>query len=53
MAIARHVSNEVIFMENGVIVEEGPSQDFFQHPREARTRAFLQSFGSMRERTHD
>ena len=53
MSFARHVSNEVIFMENGVIVEEGPSQDFFQHPREARTRAFLQSFGTAHERTHD
>ena len=53
MSFARHVSNEVIFMENGVIVEEGPSQAFFEHPREARTRAFLQSFGTAHEHTHD
>ncbi|MDO4620590.1 MAG: amino acid ABC transporter ATP-binding protein [Lachnospiraceae bacterium] len=39
---ARNVSNKVIFMENGVIVEEGDSQSFFANPKEARTRQFLQ-----------
>ena len=42
MGFARNVSNKVAFMENGVIVEEGPSKAFFDHPKEARTRAFLQ-----------
>ena len=41
MGFARNVSNKVAFMENGVIVEEGESHAFFEHPREARTRAFL------------
>lgn len=41
MGFARNVSNKVAFMENGVIVEEGPSKAFFDHPKEARTRAFL------------
>ena len=42
MGFARNVSNKVVFMENGVVVEEGTSRAFFEHPREARTRAFLQ-----------
>ena len=41
---AREVSNRVIFMENGVVVEEGNSKEFFQHPKEERTRAFLRLF---------
>ncbi len=41
MNFARNVSSKVIFMENGVVVEAGPSKDFFAHPREERTRAFL------------
>ena len=41
MGFARNVSNKVAFMENGVIVEEGASKAFFDHPKEARTRAFL------------
>ncbi len=41
MGFARNVSNKVAFMENGVIVEEGASHAFFEHPKEARTRAFL------------
>ena len=42
LGFARNVSNRVAFMENGVIVEEGSSKAFFEQPREARTRAFLQ-----------
>ena len=41
MGFARNVSNKVAFMENGVIVEEGESHAFFEHPRESRTRACL------------
>ncbi len=44
MNFARTVSNHVIFMENGNIVEAGPSKEFFLHPKEERTRAFLQIF---------
>ena len=43
MAFARNVSNKVVFMENGVVVEEGPSKEFFANPREERTRTFLQN----------
>lgn len=44
MGFARTVSNKVIFMEDGVIVESGSSHDFFENPRQERTKAFLQIF---------
>ena len=43
MDFARTVSNKVVFMENGVIVESGPSQDFFENPRETRSKEFIRS----------
>lgn len=43
MSFARTVSNHVIFMENGTVVESGNSKAFFEHPKEERTRAFLQT----------
>ena len=43
MRFARDVSTRVIFMENGVIVEQNRSKDFFENPSEARTRAFLKT----------
>lgn len=43
MSFARDVSNHVIFMENGVIVEENNSHDFFAHPQEKRTQEFIQN----------
>ena len=46
MGFARNVSNKVAFMENGVIVEDGESHAFFEHPREVRTRAFLRMLDS-------
>ncbi len=42
VGFARNVSNKVIFMEDGVIVEEGSSRQVFTDPRHPRTRAFLQ-----------
>lgn len=41
MGFAREVANHVIFMSNGVIVEEGSSDDIFNHPKEERTKDFL------------
>ena len=41
MGFARNVSNRVILMEDGVVVEEGPSREIFDHPRQERTRTFL------------
>ena len=42
MGFARNVSNKVVFMEGGVVVEAAPSKEFFHAPRQERTRAFLQ-----------
>ena len=42
MAFARDVSDRVIFMDDGVIVEEGHPRDIFNAPTEERTKAFLQ-----------
>ena len=41
MAFARNVANRVIFMEDGYIVEEGNSQEFFSNPKQERTIKFL------------
>ncbi len=46
MGFAKNVSNRVVFMEHGVVVEEGPSREFFSHPEKERTREFLQTIGS-------
>ncbi len=42
LGFARNVANRVVFMEEGRVVEEAPAQTFFSHPREERSRAFLQ-----------
>ena len=41
MEFARSVSNHVLFMEDGVIVEQGSSKEFFEHPKQQRTRDFI------------
>lgn len=41
MGFAREVAHRVLFMDQGVIVEEAPSAAFFAAPRHERTRAFL------------
>jgi ABC-type polar amino acid transport system ATPase subunit len=41
MGFAREVAHRVVFMDQGTIVEEAPAQEFFEHPREERTRQFL------------
>ncbi len=41
MDFAKEVSDRVIFMDKGVIAEEGSSEDIFVHPKEARTKEFL------------
>jgi polar amino acid transport system ATP-binding protein len=42
MAFAREVADRVIFMDGGVIVEEGPPDDVIGRPKEERTLTFLQ-----------
>lgn len=41
MKFAREVSNKVLFMEDGVVVEQGDTKEFFANPKEARTREFI------------
>jgi len=41
MAFARRVGDRVLFMDEGLIVEEGTPEQIFDHPREERTQRFL------------
>ena len=49
MGFAQNVSNQVVFMEHGVVVESGDSYSFFHSPREERTRSFLQTLSGRME----
>lgn len=41
MNFAKDVASRVVFMDGGVVVEEGPSKEFFENPKEERTKQFL------------
>ena len=41
MGFARDVADKVVFMDQGVIVEQGTPEEIFNHPTQERTRAFL------------
>lgn len=41
MSFARDIASHVVFMDDGVIVEEGAPEEIFVHPREERTKKFL------------
>ena len=41
MAFARDVADQVIFMDGGIIVEQGDARQVIDHPKEERTRQFL------------
>lgn len=41
MSFAKEVSNHVIFMEGGKFIEQGTSKEFFENPKQERTREFL------------
>ena len=43
MGFARNVSNYVLFMDDGKVIEQAPSKEFFSNPREERTRSFISS----------
>ena len=49
MEFARKAANWVVYMEDGVIVEEGPSKEFFACPKNEKTRKFLHLTGSDRD----
>src|SRR5258705_10661200 len=42
MGFAREVSSKVCFLHEGVIHEEGPPEQIFEHPQQERTKAFVQ-----------
>lgn len=44
MEFAKEVSDRVIFMDQGVIAEEGTPQQIFENPQQERTKVFLQRF---------
>jgi polar amino acid transport system ATP-binding protein len=41
MGFAREVGDRVVFMDDGVVVEQGPPSEVFANPRHPRTQAFL------------
>ena len=41
MAFARDVADKVVFMDGGIVLEEGRPDDIFNHPKNERTRQFL------------
>ncbi len=43
MGFARNVSNKVVFMEDGVVVESGNAREMFEQPKQERTRSFLRT----------
>ena len=47
MAFARDVADRVIFMDGGVVVEQGPARQVIENPQEARTRRFLSSYSGI------
>jgi len=46
MAFARDVADQVIFMDGGVIVEQGDPKEVIDHPKEERTRQFLARYAN-------
>ncbi len=44
MNFAKNISDRIIFMDNGVIAEEGTPKDIFENPKNPRTREFITSF---------
>jgi polar amino acid transport system ATP-binding protein len=49
MGFAREAADKVIFMDGGVVVEEGEPEEIFTHPRTERARAFLRAVLHSRE----
>ena len=42
MSFARDIANRVCFLEDGLILEEGPPREIFAHPKQPRTQQFLE-----------
>ena len=41
MGFAREVGDQLVFMDEGVVLEQGPPEDIFAEPTDPRTQAFL------------
>ena len=50
MEFARDVSHRVIFMDKGVIAEEGKPEDLFTNPKEDRTKEFLLTLSQIKRK---
>ena len=46
MNFARDVADRILFMDGGVVVEEGPAKRLIEHPQEERTKQFLSHYGT-------
>jgi ABC-type polar amino acid transport system ATPase subunit len=46
LPFAQEVSDWVVFIDQGLIVEQGPPIDVLQHPREQRTKAYVTTYAS-------
>ena len=46
MNFAKNVSDYVIFMDKGVIAEQGSPEQLFEHPKQERTQQFLSRYQS-------
>ena len=44
MSFARDVADRIVFMDGGVIVEEGPAEQVINNPQHDRTKAFLNRY---------
>ena len=44
MQFARAVADRMVFIDGGKIVEEGPPEEFFDHPKTERLQQFLKTF---------
>ena len=46
MAFARDVADQILFMDGGIIVEQGPARQIIDHPQEERTKQFLSRYNN-------
>jgi ABC-type polar amino acid transport system ATPase subunit len=49
MDFARNVSNKVLFMADGAVIESGDARSFFENPKEERSRDFIRAIQKARE----
>lgn len=49
MGFAREVANRLVFLESGVVIEEGPPEKLFKNPEQERTRRFLQRISNLED----